>query len=66
MISLGGMFRDPDGDVSSTRVMATVCVVVGCVVALLGMALNREQAATVAALLGGGAGTFFARAKSQP
>lgn len=66
MMTFGGMFRDPDGDVSSTRVMATVCVVVGCVVAVLGMVWNREQAATVAALVGGGAGTFFARKTSAP
>ena len=58
------MWRDPDGSISSTRVSAMLCVVVGCGLAVAGMALGREQAATVAALLGGGAGCFFTRAKS--
>jgi hypothetical protein len=60
-ISLGGLFRDPDGSVSSTRISGVLCVVVGCGVAVAGMILNREQAGTVAGLLGGGAAAFFTR-----
>lgn len=63
-MTLGGMFRDPDGSVSSTRISAVLCVVVGCGIAVGGMIWNREQAATVAALLGGGAATFFTRKTS--
>ena len=59
------MLRDPDGSLSSTRVAALLCTVVGCGLAVWGMAVNREQAATVAALLGGGAASFFAR-KTSP
>jgi hypothetical protein len=58
------VLRDPDGSWSSTRVAAMLCTVVGCALAVWGMAVNREQAATVAALLGGGAASFFARNKS--
>lgn len=66
MISLGGMFRDPDGSVSSTRISGVLCVVVGCGVAIGGLILNREQATTVAALLGGGAAAFFTRKTTAP
>lgn len=66
MISLGGVFRDPDGSVSSTRISGVLCVLVGCAVAIAGMVWNREQAATVAALLGGGAAAFFTRKTSAP
>lgn len=55
------MFRDADGSLSTTRIAAMLCVVVGCGVAVAGMVLGREQAGTVAALLGGGAATFFTR-----
>lgn len=55
------MFKDADGTYSTTRIAATLCTVTGCALAIVGMFLNREQAATVAALLGGGAGCFFAR-----
>lgn len=61
---MNGLLRDPDGSLSSTRVAALLCTVVGCAVAVWGMAANREQAATVAALLGGGACSFFARKTS--
>lgn len=65
-VTLGRMFRDPDGSVSSTRVSAFLCVVVGCTIAVWGMVVGREQAATVAALLGGGAATFYTRTVSAP
>lgn len=55
------MFKDADGTLSTTRIAAMLCTVVGCVVALWGMAVAREQATTVAALVGGGAATFFTR-----
>lgn len=55
------MLRDADGSFSTTRLAALLCTVVGCGVAIAGMWMNREQAGTVAALLGGGAGCFFAR-----
>lgn len=60
------MLRDPDGSWSSTRVSAFLCVLVGCTVALWGMVVGREQAGTVAALLGGGAATFYTRTTSKP
>jgi hypothetical protein len=41
-----------------------LCILTACGLAVAGMALNREQAGTVAALLGGGAAAFFSRAKS--
>ena len=64
---LVSLTKDPnDGSVSSTRIAALLSTVTGCVVAVIGMCLNREQASTVTALLGGGVGTFFARAKSTP
>ena len=60
------LLRDPaDGRPSSARVGAMLCVVVGCLVALLGMALDREQPATVAALLGGGGVAFLARTRAE-
>lgn len=55
------MFRDADGSLSTTRIAAMLCTVTGCGLAIAGMILAREQAATVAAVLGGGAGCFFAR-----
>lgn len=55
------MFRDADGTYSTTRIAAMLCTVVGCGIAIAGMILSREQPATVAALLGGGAGCFFLR-----
>ena len=58
-----GAFRDADGSLSTTRIAAMLCTVTGCAVALAGVVLNREQAGTVAALLGGGAATFFARSQ---
>lgn len=61
-----GFFSDPDGSWSSTRVSAFLCVLTGCVIALWGMYANREQAATVAALLGGGAATFYTRSQKPP
>jgi hypothetical protein len=61
---MGGLLRDPDGSLSSARVGALACVVVGCGVAIAGMALDREQAATVAALLGGGGVAYLSRTKS--
>lgn len=63
-MTLGGLLRDPDGSLSSTRLSGVLCVLVGCGVAVAGMILNREQAATVAALLGGGAASFFSRKQS--
>lgn len=57
--------RDPnDGSVSSARVAAMLCVVVGCGIAVAGMILNREQHDTVYGLLGGGAANLFARTKA--
>lgn len=55
------MFRDADGSLSTTRIAAMLCTLTGCGLAVAGMLLAREQAGTVAALLGGGAGCFFAR-----
>lgn len=60
------MLRDADGSLSSTRVSAFLCVLAGVGLAVAGMALNREQAATVAALLGGGAATFYTRTAKTP
>lgn len=60
------LLRDPaDGSPSSARVGAMLCVVVGCVVALLGMALDREQPGTVAALLGGGGVYALSRKRAE-
>ena len=59
------LIQDPDGSPSSTRVAGLLCTLTGCAVALWGMAANREQAATITALLGGGAVTFFSRRKSE-
>lgn len=61
-----GMFRDADGSLSTTRIAAMLCTVVGCAIAVAGMIWNREQATTVAALLGGGAATFFTRSVKVP
>lgn len=63
---MNGMFRDSDGSFSTTRIAAVLCVVVGCGLAIAGMVLGREQAGTVAALLGGGAANFFARNPKGP
>lgn len=62
---MNGMFRDVDGSFSTTRIAAMLCTVVGCGLAVAGMVLHREQAGTVAALLGGGATTFFTRSIKQ-
>ena len=59
------LIQDPDGSPSSTRVAGLLCTLTGCVVAVWGMVENREQASTLAALLGGGAATFFSRRKSE-
>jgi hypothetical protein len=61
---VNGFLSDPDGSLSSARVGAMLCILTACGLAVAGMALNREQAGTVAALLGGGAAAFFSRAKS--
>lgn len=61
---LVALIQDPDGSPSSTRISGVLCVLVGCGIAVAGMVWNREQAATVAALLGGGAAAFFTRARS--
>lgn len=61
-----GAFRDADGSLSTTRIAAMLCTLVGCGIAIAGVVLNREQAGTVAALLGGGAATFFARSVKVP
>lgn len=61
------MFRDADGSLSTTRIAAVLCTLTGCGLAIAGMVLAREQAATVGCLLGGGAATFFTRSiKVQP
>jgi hypothetical protein len=62
---LTALLADPDGSPSSTRYAAILCVLVGCGLAVAGMCLNREQSGTVAALLGGGAASFFARKFSE-
>jgi hypothetical protein len=62
---LVALIQDPDGSPSSSRVGALLCVVVACGLAVAGMWLNREQSATVGFLLGGGAGAYFARRKSE-
>lgn len=62
---LSDLIADPDGSPSSTRVAALLCTVVACLVALAGVALAREQSATVMALLTGGAAAFFTRTKSD-
>lgn len=59
------LIQDPDGSPSSTRVAGLLCTVTGCAVALWGMAVGREQATTITALLGGGAASFFTRRKSE-
>lgn len=56
--------RDPDGSLSSTRIGGLLCAVTACGIAMAGMWLNREQAGTVAALLGGSVGSFAFRRKS--
>ncbi len=51
---MSGLVRDKDGNVSSIRVMMVLAVITGCVVAVLGIALDRnglEVAAVVTALL---------------
>lgn len=60
------MFRDADGSLSTTRIAAFLCALTGCGIAVAGMVLAREQAGTVAALLGGGAATFFSRSVKGP
>lgn len=60
------MFRDADGSLSTTRIAAMLCTVTGCAVAIAGVVLGHEQATTVAALLGGGACTFFTRSVKVP
>lgn len=60
------LVQDPDGSPSSTRISGLLCTVTGCVVAIAGVFLAREQAATVTGLLAGAAGMFFSRKKSEP
>lgn len=63
---LTSLLRDPnDGSVSSARLCAVLCVLVGCGLAIAGMVLNREQHDTIAVLLGGGAANLFARTRSS-
>ena len=66
MTWLIALIRDPaDGSPSSTRVGALLCTVTACLVAITGMIVNREQSATVLALLGGATGMFFSRKKAE-
>ena len=61
---LAALIQDPDGSPSSARVIGVLCGVVACIVALASLALGREYAATVAALVGGGASSLLVRRKS--
>ena len=61
---LAELIQDPDGSPSSARVIGVLCGVVACIVALVSLALGREYAATVAALVGGGASSLLVRRKS--
>jgi hypothetical protein len=64
---LTALLRDPvDLSPSSARIAAMLCVLSGCGIAIAGMVLNRDQPATVAALLGGGAASFLTRNKAAP
>lgn len=66
MTWLARLIADPvDGTPSSTRVAALLCTTTGCLVALCGVVLGREQSATVMALLGGATGMFFSRRKAE-
>lgn len=57
-----GALQDPiSADLSSTRLSGIACVASACVLAFL----HPEHPATIAALLGGGAGAFFSRTKSD-
>ena len=62
---LAELIQDPDGSPSSARVIGVLCGVVACIVALVSLALGREYAATVAALVGGGASALLTRRKSE-
>ena len=63
----GSLTKDPnDGSVSSARVAALLCALSACGIAIGGLVLNRDQSGTVAALLGGSVGSFFARTKAPP
>lgn len=61
---LSALIQDPDGSPSSARVIGVLAGLAGVGIAIAGMALNREQAATVAALMGGGAGSLLVRRRS--
>ncbi|HEX6462801.1 MAG TPA: hypothetical protein VFZ98_00055 [Vicinamibacterales bacterium] len=64
---LASLLSEPDGTkVSSARVGALLCVVTACGIAIGGLALNRDQSGSIAALLGGGAANLFARTRSTP
>lgn len=62
---LSALVQDPDGSPSSARVIGVLCGVVACIVALVGVATKHEYAATVAALVGGGASALLVRRKSE-
>lgn len=53
-----GFFQEGDGSWSMTRLCAFLCCVAGCVVAVW-----KRDAATVAALIGGGAVSLLVRTK---
>lgn len=59
------LIQDPDGSPSSARLVGVLCGVVACVVALVSLAIGHEYAATVAALVGGGASSLLVRRKSE-
>lgn len=62
---LAALVQDPDGSPSSARVIGVLCGVVACVVALTSLVIGHEYAATVAALVGGGASALLVRRKSE-
>lgn len=62
---LAALVQDPDGSPSSSRVIGVLCGVTACVVALAGLRTGHEYAATVAALVGGGASALLVRRKSE-
>jgi hypothetical protein len=62
---LAALIQDPDGSPSSARVIGVLCGVVACIVALTSLAIGHEYAATVAALVGGGASALLTRRKSE-
>lgn len=50
---------------SMARLVALCCGLAGCAVAVIGAVTKDEQAATVAALIGGGAVSLLARKKNE-